>query len=512
MVAGTLQPRAMKLGRWSESFSIPTGGPAEKLRLVIPILLVMIVGAFYVATIRAGHDWGDDFAMYIQEAIDIAHHVSYAHSNYIFNPRNPILGPPTYPPVYPLLLSPVYMLFGINLTAMKVENILFFVSFLLAFYLFVKDSLRLSYLVGAIAIIGFNPYFWELKDSVISEAAYVCLLYFCFLAVQHDYGEGVHRFRFGSAIYIGALLYLCYGTRTIGILLIPALFVYEILRNRQIPKFSIAVGVIFLIAWALQHQISSSESNYLDTVATSKSGIRTTLDNTIDYAKELSYFWDNGYERDLRIVPLICFSGLALFGYFVKVRKGELTVAETYAPLYLALIIVWPLRGGSRFIIPLFPLYIYYGCVGMQALGASRFQPLERYVSIILLLVIGLTYAGAYSKKTLGPIHEGIEKKETVEFFHYVREKTDPRAVFIFAKPRALGLFGERKTSIYPISGGDAQVWDYISSVSGTYLVRGPMDDPFWYAFIDRNRNRLLETYSNHDFTVYKALSSPLLH
>ena len=75
--------------------------------------------------------------MYVQEAKDLANHESYTHSQYILNPLNPGYAPQVYPPGYPLVLVPVYAYFGVNLTAMKVEDTLFLVAALVLCFLWV---------------------------------------------------------------------------------------------------------------------------------------------------------------------------------------------------------------------------------------------------------------------------------------------------------------------------------------------------------------------------------------
>ena len=132
------------------------------------LLIIFAVGAFHLTTIRPGHNWGDDFGMYIHHARNIAEGKPYADTGYIPNPRN-VLGPVTYPPVFPLLLAPVYQLWGLNLTAMKVELIL---AFLLALFLLaktVRDFLPANWQLALIALVGLNPYFWEYKDHIKSE-------------------------------------------------------------------------------------------------------------------------------------------------------------------------------------------------------------------------------------------------------------------------------------------------------------------------------------------------------
>jgi hypothetical protein len=56
------------------------------------------IAIFYGFTLRPGHDWGDDFAMYVHHAKNIALGLPYNQTGYIWNPRFPMMGPPTYPP------------------------------------------------------------------------------------------------------------------------------------------------------------------------------------------------------------------------------------------------------------------------------------------------------------------------------------------------------------------------------------------------------------------------------
>src|ERR1043166_7636509 len=93
--------------------------------------LAVVVGVFYLATIRAGHHWGDDFAQYIQQARNIAAGEPNASTGYIYNPHNPVVGPRAYPPGFPLLLAPVVKIFGLDFRPMKVLVILCFVGVLL---------------------------------------------------------------------------------------------------------------------------------------------------------------------------------------------------------------------------------------------------------------------------------------------------------------------------------------------------------------------------------------------
>jgi len=92
--------------------------------------LLATITVFYLATLREGHLWGDDFAMYIHHAQNIAQGRPYADTGYVYNPAVPVYGPRMYPPVFPLLLAPLYKVFGLSLIPMKVEQVVFIVLML----------------------------------------------------------------------------------------------------------------------------------------------------------------------------------------------------------------------------------------------------------------------------------------------------------------------------------------------------------------------------------------------
>ena len=132
------------------------------------VMCAVLIGMFYVVTIREGHDWGDDFSMYIHHAQNIAHGKSYVETGYIYNPLNPAVGPRAYPPGFPLLLAPVVKLFGLDLWPLKVVVVGFFVGSLLAIVLLFRSALPPAHLAALVLVMGFNPFFWEFKDHILS--------------------------------------------------------------------------------------------------------------------------------------------------------------------------------------------------------------------------------------------------------------------------------------------------------------------------------------------------------
>src|SRR5580692_1060 len=104
----------------------------SKLRFVLCLFLA-IASSFALALlcIHKGHNWGDDFAQYIEQARAISSHSldSYLQTNrYAMDHSDSASGPYLCPNGFPLLIAPVYRLFGLNLVAFKVWCTLFFLG------------------------------------------------------------------------------------------------------------------------------------------------------------------------------------------------------------------------------------------------------------------------------------------------------------------------------------------------------------------------------------------------
>jgi len=104
------------------------------------ITLLLIVAAFHIVTVRQGHIWGDDFAMYVHHAKNIVEGKPYTATGYLFDPSISV-SPRMYPPVLPLFLAPVVRLFGLNLLPMKIEQVIFFVLLLAVVSLYWRRDL-----------------------------------------------------------------------------------------------------------------------------------------------------------------------------------------------------------------------------------------------------------------------------------------------------------------------------------------------------------------------------------
>src|SRR5262249_58124503 len=134
-----------------------------------------------------------------------------------------------YPPIFPLLLAPVYKVWGFNLTAMKVELILFFLLSLWTIFLALRRELEWPYLIAILVLIGFNPWVWQFKEQILSDIPYLFFTYLGIYLIHKAYGT--KRDVSGQILYgllTGIAIYLSYGARTVGVDLLLALIISEL--------------------------------------------------------------------------------------------------------------------------------------------------------------------------------------------------------------------------------------------------------------------------------------------
>jgi hypothetical protein len=101
---------------------------------------VAAISSLYFFGLTSGHVFvQDDFAAYVMHAANVVEGRPYTSIQYVPNPPAPWVSPANgYPPMYPVLLAPVYWLNGLDLRAMKMVTVFTFVIFLAAFAVWVK--------------------------------------------------------------------------------------------------------------------------------------------------------------------------------------------------------------------------------------------------------------------------------------------------------------------------------------------------------------------------------------
>ena len=510
----------------------------EKLRLDVPadaaqrhalvtLALIVIIAAFYVSTIRPGHTWGDDYALYALHAKSLIEGNGYVQTEYIHNPLYADIGPKAYPPILPITLAVVYKWVGFDLTVMKIVVCAFFFSTLYILYLFYRTQLPWPYSSGLILLFGLNPVFWGFKEEIYADFPFVFFVWTTLYGLKKHYDDSEEQqYAPGTpyAIVVGICMYLAYGTRTIGIVLPASLALFELLRFKKLSGFAatvlLTVGSLVALQAAL---LSDGSGGYLSllTEQRSKAIAEIVLENIVVYLKDIPTYWDNGYSKPAKVALFMIVSLLATVGFLRRVKDG-ITIQEVFLFLYLCVLAAFP-YPTHRYVYPVIPIYFFYAYRGALEVGgfsAGRW----RHVPLALTALIVVSYSFKYAAVDYGPIREGIEKKESKELFQHLIVNSQANDVIIFRKPRALALLTGRRSSIYPKPSHhddaslDEKAWTYFRDIHARYIVIGAtawvrnpvrMEDIEWERhFVERYKDRCEQVFSNADFQVY-ALKYP---
>ncbi|RLD53513.1 MAG: hypothetical protein DRI97_13315, partial [Bacteroidetes bacterium] len=192
-------------------------------------MAIILLPLFFI-NVRSSHDWGGDFAMYIMQAKNIVEGVPQTEVSYIYNPDNPVIGPPAYPIGFPLLLSPVYALAGNSIFAFSlwITAFLFGTGMIMALYLRRYFTELVAFFL--VMILMYNPWTLGMKLEIMSEFPFAFLLMLC-LYLFEKYAGG--PFWMGIVIaFVGGLLM---SVRTIGVVFPIAVLIWAI-RKRFIEK------------------------------------------------------------------------------------------------------------------------------------------------------------------------------------------------------------------------------------------------------------------------------------
>jgi hypothetical protein len=481
----------MRRARWQLRLSQQT----------LAAVVIVGVGAFQIATIRPGHSWGDDFAMYIQQAENLVAGLPFTSSGYIYNRSYPDLGPPSYPPLYPLVIAPVYRAFGLNLTAMKVVGIACFVMALLLVSLIFASSLEPPALVLLIAAVGLNPFLWQQKDQIGSDLLFFFLSMLA-LYVMTMFERGNYK-SFSLALCLGLTVYLCYATRTAGAILLLCVPVSEFINRRKISRATLGSGLIAGTLIFVHSLVFRAVTAYLDQMHFSEATfMRDAKQYYWEFHNNLWPFF-NSWTAALFTWTMI---GLGAAGYLIQARKRH-SVWEVFAVVYGGVFLVWPTEADTRFLIPLIPLWVYYVLVCVRDFAARFMKPIPHAATILIVGALTASYASAYSRMDYSPIAQGIADRNFLQACDYIRTQTSPESVIIFAKPRLLALLTGRHASPYHQPPDDRDLLTYFSRISATHILVArdlERDVAYMQAFVARHSASAQVVYANGVFTLYR--------
>jgi hypothetical protein len=472
---------------------------SRRLWAAIAILTVVVA---YVATVTPGHAFeADDFAAYVMQARNLVEGRAYSDIHNVPNPHALSVAPPQgYPPMYPLLLAPVYKIWGLNLRIMKIATVFCFGLAMAAFALLFENELPGWAISAAIVLMGFNLAFWEQRDYLVSEFTYLMFSLGALLAAQ-KFSKNLdpREWRYAEALVLSVLLYAAYGTRTIGITLLPAVILAGLWKFQRPSRFLLVVVACTSLLILMQNALFVSPKAYLNAAHPS---VAITWQHVIYYGKTLSYLWRNGMIKILQIFLAGLFTVLAGVGFLRRLWARK-SATEFYVAGYAALLCVWTSDLGMRGLLPVLPLYFAYALAEMIRMFSRLARP-YRFASVATLsAVIVLTYAAAFHEYAHRLHLPDVSDPQAQELFRYVKANTNPADLLVMQQPRTLALFTDRFTTVLAPGDSVAVSERFLAGVHARYLIYNDKLGLPIQELIDSKVLTREPLFQNSEFAVY---------
>lgn len=489
--------------------TLPYNQPAMK-KLLLPLALILISLLLASSILIKDHDWGDDWASYLMQAIAITKgqtHEFIQRNTFTMRESTHFIGPDAYPWGFPALLAPFTLACGpLNILCLKSINLIFWALFLLVFYALLARRLPPLEAALVLAVFAFSPLLLQFNNQLTSDIAF---LFFSTLGLFLIVGRnGIPPYLLGLA------LFFAFFVRTNGILLVPTLFLAQIFdyiqtRPRILPDWKRVLtsdlipcyifGLLTLLNLMILPAGEGSHFEHLSLISLS-----SLADNVSAYFAMPAFFFNDLPYPDIIYGLLLPF---ILGGIVLNFKKDFPLIA--YLGLSYAMFILWPEQQGIRFLFPLLPLLVYFAYQGMTATFfalTSQFQRagvwLTRGFWVVIAASCAWTSLGlardnlAQGRGPYGNVFDPVSS----EMFEFVKSETPADAVVSFYKPRALRLFTDRDSLLIDDCGALPKAHYVVLRKS-----RGAVDQVAPNEIESCNPfATVTEVFTNEKFTVYQ--------
>lgn len=147
-------------------------------------LLALLAIGFAILRIYSGHSLDGDSFQYIAQAKAIVEGKvaeQIANNTFIIENSQSAMGPKIYPWGLPILLAPIYKVFGYDVAMLKMVGVLSYGLFVGLFYLFCARFLTRGYALGATLAFALNPMLLSFAaNNVLSDMPFML---FSFIAI-----------------------------------------------------------------------------------------------------------------------------------------------------------------------------------------------------------------------------------------------------------------------------------------------------------------------------------------
>ena len=416
-----------------------------------------------------------------------------------------------YPPGYPALLVPFYLLFDGSYVALKLVSMLAAAALLLAVYLVARRDPAVPGWVAAATVwmVGLYAAFQLYSHTVLSDMPSVALAALALAVLQRAAGEEPpdrldRHWLLGCALALSA-----FYVRTAAVTVLAAVVAWALLGRRW-KRAALAAGifVVFSLPWFLWGRLAGTGRGaggaYIQNlVATSplRSGPRRgRLDHLLDrlQATGIEYgtfqlphlFWPTDPAPDL-VRALGCAVGVGLLavGAWRLLRSRRVAPWHLYFAASLALLVFWPWIG-DRYFLALAPFLWITMLTGLDELSRRITGRHAVAVGVTTALAAALLAAGSVKAVRQWDSTRAWMRGDELagyspfwaDYFRAARwigENAPPDAVILARKPTLAWYWSGRHAVSPPWAANPDRAWQRIRSHGVTYILLEPWTENY---------------------------------
>lgn len=450
-----------------------------------------------------------------------------------------------YPPIFPLLLSPIIGLFGDNFFLMRLVIVVMALGSVWLTYVLIKrisnDKFLAIFVMLSTAVS--YPLFFECT-RILSDIPYY---FFSFgtLIFAEQYALDEHKAVISKkSLLTIVFLLLSYFTRLIGLALFAGIVSCLIIEGcvKGISKLkikkSVFIGIVFILfstMWMIhnysvrvqipnelreslsyERELISVDPNnpYSETIGLKDLAVRisahtdyyTWLLGSIVLGKRIDNQW------------LAACISLFLLSGFINCLFKRRTVAEYYTFFYCLILLVWTSTQGERFLLPIIPFIFYYFFktaefffLLISLCFPKRITSIFPRVSLAIVTLLLISGNIASDIKIIKTEHKEpyYSSKMTtfLELIDWIKENTPIETTIVCDRAPYVYLLANRKTFSFPRVQNPQEVVESIDRNHADYVVYssvGGYAEKYLRPAIEEYANRFSVIYRKGDAIIYK--------
>ncbi len=543
---------------------------ASRLRTAGFVLVALGVFLLARAVQETGHSWGDDFAMYVNQASGLVDGTAdrvVADNEFALDNSAFRFGPVAYPWGFPALLAPILAVTDLDYDALKLVGTAALAIGTVALFVLADRRLRTWQAAIVAGLVGLNSWYLGWTDAVLSDLPFWCAVMLTLVLIDRrveadDLLDATARTRL---VLLGLAIAATFSIRREGGILVVALAATQLgalwrqrgdershgerLRIAAVPHLSFAVATA-LVQFARPAPLLTTNDAFGPT------GLRNLGTNLRFYRSSLSELLGlkDGGPNDVALLGspslgtalLALVLGAAVIGIVVSVVRTpgrDLHVVVVTLGIAAA-ILVQPFRE-SRYLYTLFPLVLLFAMLGLASLAAGvagvftssedrkpgdqgkpgepdehgddTRDPRSRWARALALFpaVVALPFVLAIGSDTLRSVdyhdeydytHWGPVDPASLELWDAVTRLTDQRDVVVFHQARSMNLH----TSRLAIQGNSVPMMlergDWYAMVRYSDYLQTRLDDPALAAELG-----FVAVWENERFVLWKIPDRPVV-